>query len=323
MVSVAVMAYNQENEVKKALDSIHNQNCDFPVEIVVGVDLSLDNTQNVVQSYSKKSPENIQYITLFHNEHVGEQINIVSILKKCSGKYIAFLDADDFWNDNLKIQKQVEIMENNPEIGVVYTDDYFLSTAFEKPIERRREPPWDNVFTQMLLGCPITTETAMFRRDLLKYVEYDIMLQKKFIIEDDFLWLELANHTKFHHLNEFTATATLTRSTIFSYNVPLMSAEYDKHVTEIKLHYLDKYPDKTHLTKTDILDLHHSYWVKAAILCNNKNITIGNLSKIVNKSKYQKLLLVISNIPLGFKTYMLYRRLKGKDKKNLYERYFF
>jgi len=227
LVSVAVMAYNQEDEVKKALDSILKQKCNFEIEIVTGVDLSTDNTIKVIQSYIETAPDFVQFVPIFHESHVGEQVNIVSILRKCTGKYIAFLDADDYWNDPLKLQKQADIMENNPSIGVVYTDDYFESIAFDHPVERKRDSPWENVFTQMLMGCPITTETAMFRKDLLDYVEYDAMLEKKFLVEDDFLWLELANHTQFYHLKEFTATATLTRNTIFDYNVPLMSADYD------------------------------------------------------------------------------------------------
>ena len=309
LVSVAVMAYNQENEVKKALDSILFQRCNFEVEIVTGVDLSRDNTMRVIQTYIEIAPDFVHYVPIFHDKHVGEQVNIVSILKKCTGKYIAFLDADDYWNDEDKLQKQVDIMENNPLIGVVYTDDYFESRAFDHPIERRRDSPWENVFTQMLMGCPITTETAMFRKDLLDFVEYDVMLEKKFLVEDDFLWLELANHTQFYHLNEFTATATLTRPTIFDYNVPLMSAEYDKHVTDIKLFYLEKYPEKTHLTKTDILDRHYQVWIKAALMCHKKKTALENLKKIVNKSRYHKTLVLLFKIPLGFNFYMLPKNL--------------
>jgi glycosyltransferase involved in cell wall biosynthesis len=90
LVSVAVMAYNQEDEVKKALDSILKQKCNFEIEIVTGVDLSSDNTNRVIQSYIETAPDFVHYVPIFHESHVGEQANIVSILRKCTGKYIAF-----------------------------------------------------------------------------------------------------------------------------------------------------------------------------------------------------------------------------------------
>ena len=322
-VSIAVRAYNQEKEIKKALDSILMQQCNFDIEVVIGVDLSTDDTIKVVQLYIDEAPENIHYVPIFHKQSLGGPANMVSVLKKCSGKYIAWLDGDDYWNDSQKLTKQVNIMEHDSSIGVVYSDDYFESTALEKTVIRNKDTLKGNIFTQMLSGCPITSETALFRTDLLEFVEFDVFLEKRFEIDDYFLWLELTNHTKFHHLKELTSTACLTRQTICDENVPLMSAEYDRLATNIRLFYLEKYPTKTLLSKVNIEDRHYQVFLKAALMCHNKKTAIDNLKKIVNKNNYQQLLFLLFKIPYGFDFYMLYRKLKGKDSKSLYERYFF
>jgi hypothetical protein len=47
-------------------------------------------------------------------------INFVKAYEKCAGKYIAFLEGDDFWTDADKLQKQVEFLEANPDYVVCY-----------------------------------------------------------------------------------------------------------------------------------------------------------------------------------------------------------
>lgn len=53
--------------------------------------------------------------------------NFARILSASRGKYIAYCDGDDCWNDDSKLQKQVDFLENNPEYVAAYHDTILLN----------------------------------------------------------------------------------------------------------------------------------------------------------------------------------------------------
>ncbi len=117
MVSVCCNAYNHEEYIEQTLQSILNQKTNFRFEILVHDDVSTDNTANIIMKYAERYPDIIKPI--FENEnqyrkgiHITEEI----ILPKAQGKYFAFCEGDDFWNDDNKLQMQVDILENNTNI---------------------------------------------------------------------------------------------------------------------------------------------------------------------------------------------------------------
>jgi glycosyltransferase involved in cell wall biosynthesis len=119
-VSVRFMVYNNEPYIREAIEGILIQQTNFLVEIVVGDDFSTDNTLNIIKEY--KDTSNI-YFNILQREvggtywkdrkRLGRLHNFRNIIENCSGKYIALLDGDDYWTDPLKLQKQVDFLENN------------------------------------------------------------------------------------------------------------------------------------------------------------------------------------------------------------------
>lgn len=120
IVSIMVLAYNHEPYIRKALDSIIMQQTDFKFEAIVGEDMSTDGTREIIKEYVKKYPEIIK--PLFRKKNLGASKNVVSTLKRCKGKYVAFLECDDYWIDPLKLQKQYEFLEKNPDYAGVMSD---------------------------------------------------------------------------------------------------------------------------------------------------------------------------------------------------------
>lgn len=103
LVSVIMPAYNCEKYIKKSLDSVLIQN--IPLEIIIINDCSQDQTENVILHYSKEHPE----IRYFKNEtNLGASGSRNRAVKLARGKYIAFLDSDDWWEpDKLKMQLEL------------------------------------------------------------------------------------------------------------------------------------------------------------------------------------------------------------------------
>jgi len=113
MVSVATIAYNVGFFLEECIESVLSQRTSFMVELVIGEDCSTDDTRGIALEYQRRFPGVIR--VLQHSENLGLTPNSIATQNACLGKYIALLDGDDYWTDPLKLQKQIEFLENNPE----------------------------------------------------------------------------------------------------------------------------------------------------------------------------------------------------------------
>ncbi|MBR3979356.1 MAG: glycosyltransferase family 2 protein [Oscillospiraceae bacterium] len=104
IVSVIVPAYNCAPFIAQALDSALIQ--DVPLEIIVINDCSTDGLDSIMARY-QTCPQ-IRYIKNETNLGVAETRN--RGVRLAQGKYIAFLDADDYWEAG-KLKKQIRLLE--------------------------------------------------------------------------------------------------------------------------------------------------------------------------------------------------------------------
>ncbi len=320
-VSVALRAYNQSKLIIKALDSIVQQEVDFPVEIFCGVDLSTDNTLSVVSEYAKHLPEHFTLKVIEHTKSMGGARNLMSVLRQCEGKYIAWLDGDDYWVDKLKTKKQIAILEADEGIGVVYTNDYIDSPYAKNLFEERERPTLkENAFMQLLIANYITSETAIFRSDLLQFVDWDEYV--KYEADDWFIWLECAAHKRFIHLKEHTSAATMYRT--IEGDMTIASLKYAESLLGLQKYYLNKYPHLTTTTVQDIDDHYAEQMIRAGLMLNDIRLTqeavrIHSLPKSMKMRLYYYCL----SHKMSFRLYMWYRDIKGKNKKTSLQRYFY
>jgi glycosyltransferase involved in cell wall biosynthesis len=115
LVSVSITAFNSERWLPRALDSVLRQRTNFPIEVVVGDDHSRDGTVAVARSYEERNPLPIR--VLERDKNLGMQRNYYETFEQCRGKYIAWLDADDYWTDPEKLAIQVQLMESDPSVS--------------------------------------------------------------------------------------------------------------------------------------------------------------------------------------------------------------
>lgn len=116
MLTVILLTYNHNDTISKAFDSILEQVVDFDYKIHVLDDCSTDGTTDVCRHYQAKYPDKIK---LFANDtNLGVAVNFKQGLLRIKARYYAFLEGDDYWCDKNKLQKQVRIMEQNPDITI-------------------------------------------------------------------------------------------------------------------------------------------------------------------------------------------------------------
>ncbi|MCY6353988.1 glycosyltransferase [Clostridium sp. ZS2-4] len=113
MVSIIIPTLNSKQYISQAIQSILNQSYkDY--EIIIVDDGSADNTYEELKKYEDK-------IKYYYKKNGGVASARNYGMLKANGEYICFLDADDMYKEE-KLKEQVEFLENNPEIDVVYNN---------------------------------------------------------------------------------------------------------------------------------------------------------------------------------------------------------
>ena len=120
MINVCIITYNHEKYIAKCLDSVLAQKADCEVNIIIGEDCSTDGTLSICKTYENKYPDKIKVYSNLNN--VGMAHNFINTLQKCNHKYIAYIEGDDYWIDEKKLQNQWAILEKYPEIYGNFTN---------------------------------------------------------------------------------------------------------------------------------------------------------------------------------------------------------
>ena len=126
LVSVIVTTYNHKDYIAQCLDSILIQKTTFSFEIILGEDESTDGTREICMAYTNKYPDKIQLFlrsrkdVIYINGNPTGRYNFIESLKAAKGKYIALCEGDDYWTNPLKLQKQVDFLENNLDYGICF-----------------------------------------------------------------------------------------------------------------------------------------------------------------------------------------------------------
>lgn len=132
-VSIVCITYNQKKYVGRMLESLINQKTDFDYEILIHDDASDDGTQEVIAKYEKKYPEKIKAIMQKENQYSkGVNPNISFNYPRVKGKYIAYCEGDDYWNDSNKLQMQFDVMELNKDCSVCVHKTQCISKIGQK-----------------------------------------------------------------------------------------------------------------------------------------------------------------------------------------------
>ena len=160
LVSIIIPCFNSEKFISQCIDSILNQ--DYTnLEIIIVDDGSSDNTVNLL-----RKNENIEYLHIIRQQNQGACIARNVGLSLSTGKYIKFLDSDDFLEPYI-IRKQVQLAESLDNITIVY-GDYYLLKSGKKELENTTLPNTDQ--TELLILNDILTTTPLHRKWMLDKV---------------------------------------------------------------------------------------------------------------------------------------------------------
>ena len=166
LLSICCITYNQEAYVQQALEGFAMQRVNFPIELIVHDDFSTDNTRQILTDFKDSAP--FPVTLLFPDENKfsqGERI-FLKTFRQAKGKYVALCEGDDFWTDPLKLQKQVDFLEENRE-SIICFHRANLQTPEQTKVHPIPKISTDGIYHfQDLLAHYnfITTASVVFRK---------------------------------------------------------------------------------------------------------------------------------------------------------------
>ena len=172
--------------------------------MIIYDDCSTDSTPFIINKFIKEFPNQVTYLRPEENQF-SKGIKTYPIThKKCKGKYIAHCDGDDYWIDNRKLQKQVDLLEeNNSFIACVtngtvkYENEDLKSRILFDEISKKYFDIDD-----LMNGNPFLQCTVMYRADFIKNNSYKI---KRLNVGDYALYVLAAQNGKIGYVDSNTA----------------------------------------------------------------------------------------------------------------------
>ncbi|WP_428231306.1 glycosyltransferase family 2 protein [Flavobacterium sp.] len=228
LVSVCMITYSHENYIRKAIEGVLMQDCNFEVELIISNDCSPDKTDVIVQEILANHPKK-SWIKYFRQDNNLKMMpNFIFALNKCSGTYIALCEGDDYWTDPLKLQKQVDFLNANQDFVIHSGNAIELTNDFksnEKPILKGNV---DDTFTlkDFLTHNNIITCTVMFRNVVLQFPDSF----KRVTFGDWFLYVILMQTSK---LKSYRSTELFSAYRIHEGGVMSNLSKFDYYNTHI------------------------------------------------------------------------------------------
>lgn len=201
LVSVCMITYMHEAFIAQAIEGVLMQEVDFEIELVIAEDASPDNSFLTIRDFINSHPKRhlIRYIRNSNNKGVNQ--NFIDAILLCKGKYIALCEGDDYWTDPLKLQKQVDFLEENAK----YSMSFHNGTSVNENGKLLKESivnistRKDLNFEDLLSGYyTIPTLTVVFRNYLLKGFPDEYF---KVVNCDTFLFILLSQYGDIHYHN--------------------------------------------------------------------------------------------------------------------------
>ena len=183
-VSVVIPAYNAASFIRRAIDSVLVQTA-ADLELLVVDDGSSDATLQVLAGYGSR----LRAVT---QANAGPAAARNRGLAEACGRYVAFLDVDDWWLPD-KLRQQVALLDSRPEIGfcstatrVVHADG---TPAGDWPCGDVGTSLLETLFVQAAAVSGSTSGVLARRELLLAAGGFDERLRG---FEDPDLWIRLA-----------------------------------------------------------------------------------------------------------------------------------
>lgn len=288
-LSIVVAAYNVEKYIGKCLDSILNQTYKN-IEVVIVDDGSTDETLKICNEYIKKDGR----IKVIHQKNQGVSAARNNGISKTTGKYIAFVDADDFVHESMYEKLMHSLKTNKSDIALCGYQYAYENNAEAVPVKEINLTKLENeqiyeylfkvgqsfeddaIITENIIGC---IWRAVYNKEVLNGVKFEAMP----ICEDMVFMIDLFNKKPKVSIVDEPLYYYLQRSS------SVVHAYDDKKIKNKILAYdIISKKIKT-LVKEETLKAYQFHTYASVINELLKNSSINEISEILKLDNFSKL----------------------------------
>ena len=284
LVSIICSTYNHGLYISQCLDGFLMQKTNFPFEILIHDDASTDNTPDIIREYEHNHPQVIRPIYQKENKYSKkEDIFAKYQCSRVRGKYIAICEGDDYWIDPLKLQKQIDFLENNPDYGMIYTTSNVYNQK-EGKIEKDIIGREFNGYIELLSGNCIPTLTSCIRSALvMEYLKEVEPKSKNWLMGDYPMWLWISYYHKIKFIPESTTVYRVLEESASHSNDIQKYERFILSTIDITAFYIHKF--NTPLTEPYLRSLSCFYYdLYDKYMCLGMYKKARHYSKLINPS---------------------------------------
>lgn len=228
LVCVRCMTFNHEAYIEDALNGFVIQQTTFPFVVAIINDASTDKTKSVINEFVennciynpeidlrieeygtvldvtvKDNPHCIFHIVHLNENHYGKKSKLPYFAKyENAAKYVAMCEGDDYWTDPLKLQKQVDFMEANPEYSICFhkVNTLIQATGEIKEEFIVRDMPEKSTILDLAEGNYIHIPSVLYRKYPNVLETYQRLMP---CLPGDYaMWMLLAEKGNIYKFNE-------------------------------------------------------------------------------------------------------------------------
>jgi len=196
LVSIIIPVYNGLKYLEQVFSCIRDQSFN-DYELIIIDDGSSDESYDTAKKLTNKFEDR----TLVRIKNGGVSLARNKGIELARGKYIAFLDVDDFWISS-KLEKQIKILETNKSIGLICSASASKVENNIKYIGKFKKDRSQNFLNTLINnGNFITTSSVVLKKDLIDVNK--IRFNKDLRLGEDWLfWIQLSQFTDFYYISE-------------------------------------------------------------------------------------------------------------------------
>lgn len=231
--------YNAAAFIAETVESVLAQTYE-PIELIVVDDASDDATPEIVEHYARRYADRVRFRRAA--ERAGPCRRRNDAIDLAEGSLIAWLDHDDLWKPD-KTTREVEVLQERPEVGLVYSGYEAFDSETREPVrwrDRTSEAEGDVLIPLFVRGCFVGSLTALFRREVLTRRQLRLREVDFSFGDDYFLWLVLSLDWQVARIDEVLAYYRL-----HSENESKRLGETNFHLRRVALlrEFLEQYPE--------------------------------------------------------------------------------
>lgn len=271
-VLVRCYTYNHASYIEEALKGFSMQETDFPYVCVVVDDASTDGEDEVIKTFIKSNCSEVKVIDMEYSTLLlsvykeNENCNFAFYLLKenlykqkkkraivdpwCDkAKYCAVCEGDDYWIDPLKLQKQVDFMERNPNFSMCFGDVIYFNSDKKKSkgrissISRKNnleleKLEGEDLFYKILIGgCYIQNLSVVYRMSSFKSIQPNKI---RLAMGDTPRLLDLSQQGKIKYIDEVMGVYNIHKGSATHTDLK-KRLRFDLSIEEMRTYYCIKY----------------------------------------------------------------------------------